>query len=100
MATKEVSDIQTKLVAIERLVELFKWERITYLIVTGLALAMLLIAVATLLLRHEADAAILVPLFGSSGLITYSLGRVLRMWDQAIHLISDKSSKVNSGDER
>jgi hypothetical protein len=50
---------------------------------------MLLGSAATLLMRKDYDLPVLVSLFGSSGLIAYSLGRLLRMWDQAIALLMD-----------
>lgn len=83
-----MSDLEDRLRAVERLALLFRWERVTYLTVTGLALAMLLTAAVVLIVRTQADAATLTLLFGSSGLITFSIGRVLRMWDQALRLVS------------
>ena len=93
MTKNLASDIDKRVAAIEHLVSLFRWERIAYLVATCLALALLLGAAAAVILRHQTSVEILTPLFGSSGLITYSLGRLLRMWDQALALISEKSVK-------
>jgi hypothetical protein len=37
-----------------------------------------------LILNRQGEPATLTLMFGSSGLITYSTGRLLRMWDQAL----------------
>jgi hypothetical protein len=80
--------IDERVQAIERLVTLFKVERITYLCMTGVALVMLLGSAAFLIVRNHAALEVLVPLFGSAGLFAYSIGRVLHMWDQAIKLVA------------
>lgn len=85
--------IEIRVAAVKQLLVLFRWERATYLIVNGLALAMLLAAGGALLLRQNADMAILTALFGSSGLITFTIGRLLRMWDQAFALIQQAATK-------
>jgi hypothetical protein len=69
------------------LIKAFSFERYVYLTITSLSVVMLLAAAAKLLLSNKPDLAVLTALFGSSGLITYSLGRVLRMWDQAMNAI-------------
>lgn len=76
-----------RLEAVKTLISIFRLERITYLIITVLSLFMLLIAASMVMLKGNRDIAILGALFGSSGLITYSLGRLLRMWDQALALL-------------
>jgi hypothetical protein len=79
-----------RLVAVERLLALFRMERLTYLAVTGIALVMLLGGAALLVARGDASPATMTMLLGPSGLIATSLGRLLRMWDQAIQLIAQQ----------
>jgi len=74
--------------AVERLTKLFKMERMVYLAVTSLSLAMLLLSAGLLIARGKAGAAELTGLFGSSGLITYTTGRLLYMWNQALRLLA------------
>ena len=81
-------DFDQRIAAVQQLLALFKWERLTYLAVNGVALVMLLVAGGILIFRNNADGATLTMLFGSSGLITLSIGRLLRMWDQALQLIN------------
>jgi hypothetical protein len=82
------NDFDEKLAAVERLVKLFRFERSVYLIITTVSLLMLLGSAGFLLFDGRTDRLeVLVALFGSSGLITYSLGRLLRMWDQAVGML-------------
>jgi hypothetical protein len=72
---------------VEKLVRLFKFERFIHLAVTGISLVILLVAISFMIYNKEAGKAELSLMFGSSGLITYTGGRLLRMWDQALKII-------------
>ena len=85
------SDLNARLDAVERVTKLFKTERLVYLVMTTLSLAMLLLVAGRLIYKGEASAAELTALFGSSGLITYSTGRLLYMWTQALSLFGEPS---------
>jgi hypothetical protein len=74
--------------AVERLTGLFRVERMVHLAVTTISLAMLLISAGVLLAKRQAGIAELSGLFGSAGLITYSAGRLLLMWNQALRLLA------------
>ncbi len=79
------------------LISAFRPERMTYLVITAISAAALLGCTGVLLWQSfgpgrsddlsDADVALLVGLFGSSGVVTYSVGRILRMWDQVVDLI-------------
>ncbi len=81
------SSLAERLAAVERLIHLFRLERMVHLFVTSISLVMLLTSVALLLYRSGPDMVVLTGLFGSSGLIAYSVGRLLRMWDQALQVL-------------
>ena len=81
------SEFSARLEAVERLTQLFKLERMVHLGVTSISLLMLLASAGVLLLKGKAGPAELTGLFGSSGLITYSAGRLLVMWNQALQLL-------------
>ena len=85
------STITTRMDAVERLTALFRLERIVYLLITVISLAMLLACAGVLLYRQKAGAAEVSGLFGSSGLITYSTGRLLFMWNQALRLLAGEA---------
>ncbi len=72
--------------AVRALVEMFRFERYVYMTTNSLAVAMLLLAAGRLLLSAKADVAVLSALFGSGGLVTFSVGRTLQMWNQAIKI--------------
>jgi hypothetical protein len=80
-------DFDQRLAAIERITQLFKLERIVYLSITILALGMLLASAGILVWKGTAGPAELSSLFGSSGLIAYSCGRVLFMWHRALSFL-------------
>ncbi len=87
------SDLSERLQAVERLIQLFKLERMVHLLVTTISLGMLLTSAAVLIVRSGADLTVLTGLFGSSGLITYSAGRLLKMWDQALQVLQVSKEK-------
>lgn len=74
--------------AVERLTKLFRLERMVHLAVTSISLLMLLLSAGVLMYKGKAGTAELAGLFGSSGLITYSAGRLLFMWNQALQLLA------------
>lgn len=81
-------NIKDRMDAVERLTKLFRMERLVYLIITTMSLAMLLVSAGVLLEHKGAGTVELTGLFGSSGLITYSTGRLLAMWNQALQLLA------------
>ena len=73
--------------AIKQLLNLFKLERTVYLIITVSSLLVLLICAIVLICKSAVGTAELIGLFSSSGGITYSTGRLLRMWSEAIRIL-------------
>ena len=84
-------DFRERLEAVERLTKLFRTERMVYLITTLVSLLMLVGSALSLMLRNQAGAAELTMLFGSSGLITYTTGRLLFMWNEALKRLMPSS---------
>jgi hypothetical protein len=80
-------ELAARVDAVERLTALFRMERLVHLGVTTISLLMLLTSAGVLLSKGKAGPAELTGLFGSSGLITYSAGRLLIMWNQALRLL-------------
>jgi hypothetical protein len=85
-------DLKERMDAVERLTNLFRLERLVHLAVTSVSLAMLLGSAGLLIYREKAGTPELVGLFGSSGLITYSAGRLLFMWNQALRLLAGEAT--------
>lgn len=80
-------NIKEKLEVVKKLTELFKFERMVYLIITIISLIMLVISAISLMIAGKAGTIELSMLFGSSGLITYTAGRLLYMWNEALKRI-------------
>jgi len=85
--SKQEPSLDEKLRVVQDLVKLFQLERMVHLTTTIISLLMLLASGGFLIVRSKADPAALTLIFGSSGLITYSANRLLRMWDQAMKLM-------------
>ena len=79
--------------AVKGLLESFRLERIVYLVVTLVSFVVLLVSALFALIRGSADPAELVGLFGASGAITYSSGRILRMWTDAVRVLQPALGK-------
>ena len=75
--------------AIKELVALFKTERTVYLIITLISVLVLIVTAISLLFKSESQANTIavMGLFGSTGGIVYSSGRLLKMWSEAMQLI-------------
>ena len=57
-----------------------------------ISLLMLVGSALSLMFRNQAGTAELTMLFGSSGLITYTAGRLLHMWDEALKRLIPSST--------
>lgn len=75
--------------AIKDLVSMFKIERTAYLIITLISVLMLIGTALSLILGSESqeNTIAIMGLFGSTGGIVYSTGRLLKMWSEAMQLI-------------
>jgi hypothetical protein len=85
-------DLSARMDAVERLTKLFRWERMVYLIMSALSLGILLTSAGVLLVQKKAGYAEITGLFGSSGIITYTSGRLLFMWNQALRMLAGEST--------
>jgi hypothetical protein len=84
--------------AIERLLTLFRFERFAYLIMCGFSVLGLAACIVILLVRTEGSALPeVIGMFSASGVITFSIGQVLKMWSQALAIV-EKASAEPAGD--
>jgi hypothetical protein len=72
---------------VERLTKLFRFERYVYLVISVLSLIILLGTFFWMISKGAVDSSKLSLMFGSSGLVTYTGGQLLRMWNQALKVI-------------
>jgi hypothetical protein len=80
-------ELRSKVDAIKVLLEAFTLERRVYMVVTIVSVTILLVSAIAALLKQGPPAIAAYGLFGSGGLITYSAGRVLKMWDDAMRIL-------------
>jgi hypothetical protein len=83
----ESTELNERYEVVEKLIKLFKFERTVHLTVTSVSLLILMSSIVFMIINKTAGEAELTLMFGSSGLITYAAGRLLRMWDQALKVI-------------
>ncbi|MEA5256385.1 hypothetical protein VB264_01235 [Arcicella aquatica] len=80
-------ELNARFNVVEKLTNLFKFERMLHLVVTSTSLIILFASIILTIQKEKAGSTELTLMFGSSGLITYAAGRLLRMWDQALKVI-------------
>lgn len=75
--------------AIKELVSLFKTERMVYLIITLISVLILIGTALSLIFssKSQENTIEIMGMFGSTGGIVYSTGRLLKMWSEAMQLI-------------
>ena len=71
---------------VERMLAAFRFERFAYLILSFIACLVLLGASVWLFKSRDTTAAL--AIFGSSGVLTLTLARLLYMWNQAWKLVA------------
>jgi|SRR5262245_26025125 len=75
--------------ALDRLLSLFRMERILHLVIGVIAFLLLLYAVVLLFKANDVTTPLLIALFGSSGLITVSSARITYFFNKAFRLVED-----------
>ena len=80
--------LDATLKAVDFVIRRFRVDRYIYLALTTVSALMLLAAVANMLWRDQKDPVALGAVFGSSGFLTYSLSRVLTIWNQIIAIVA------------
>src|SRR5262245_45592631 len=88
MATQ--SSLDERVRAVKQLTLIFRTDRYLFLVATGLALMFLLAVAGRLFVRGQGSLAEWASLFGSSGLITVTINRILQMWTQALRLLASE----------
>lgn len=82
------TSFEERVVAVERLTRLFRAERVVYLLASLLSVALLLFCAFAIVVENGPNAAALSTLFGSTGILSLAIGRLLTMWTQAMRLVA------------
>lgn len=72
---------------LERIIKIFKPERIAYLIITSISAVVLLVSAIFNLIAKGSDPAVLTLLFGSTGLMGFTSSRLLSMYNDALKIL-------------
>jgi hypothetical protein len=89
MEVEDVSLIRQRVLAVESLMKLFRYERFVYLFACICSFAALiycgyrLFSAGTLTQQHD----VVLGLFGSSGLVGVATGAFIRVWSRAMELV-------------
>jgi 1,4-dihydroxy-2-naphthoate octaprenyltransferase len=90
----------SKITAIKNMLQMFKLERVIYIIVTLVCFVVLIgSAIFMLYSDHEDKMPAVIGMFGSSGAIAYTAGRLLKMWSDAMKLLMDIEDKKDTDNE-
>ena len=81
-------DIEARTAAVERLLQIFKLERLVYLAATSVAFLIVIVAAVSMLRERGVDPTSLTLVFGSSGITGYSANRLLKMFNDALAMIA------------
>ena len=84
--------------AIRQLLGMFRFERGVYLCVTVVAVVILIGCAAKLLFSDNTDWVLLLGLFGPAGAMTYTTGRLLKMWNDALGVLFPISQGTDDGE--
>jgi len=87
MTPESGPDLKDRAAVVAELARLYRPERITYLVISILALAMVVACTVVVIVRQGIEWAQLTLLFGSSGIITFACSRVLLMWSRAMEVV-------------
>jgi len=87
MSQTENDILNERYLIVEKLINLFRFERLVHLFVTSISLIILFACSLYMIIRKQAGIPELTLMFGSTGLITITANRLFRMWDQALNVI-------------
>lgn len=93
------NELRQRLDAAKEITMLFKMERYVYMACCGLAVALLFYCAFRLMQNEKGfDPVVIGSLFGSGGLITFSTGRLIYMWNKILEIILMEGGKGGDDD--
>jgi len=85
-------DNMTPIEAIDYLLQKFKFERYSYLIITILSF-LVLAGCSIYLLVKKQQIEIVIGMFGTTGVISYACSRILKMWSDCTNIVTEYFKK-------
>ena len=80
-------NLRERLAVVKDLIAVFKFERLVYLTIIVVSFIALMASAVLLLVGGRTETIHFTLLFGSSGAISYTGARLLRMWSDALHFL-------------
>ena len=90
------STLKERVKAIKDLLGLFRLERLVYVIVTLVSVLILMSCAVLMLFKEDNDPQLAIGLFGGSGGILYTSGRLLKMWSDALRMLGTVTEEESS----
>ncbi len=90
-----MDEIEVRVRAVKTLLEAFRLERVLYIIISCLSVIILLSVPIYIIIKAPDKIEWVIGLFVPAGAITLSIGRLLKMWNQAISFVSDQKTDDN-----
>ncbi len=88
-----MEEIEVRVRAVKTLLEAFRLERILYIIISSISVIILLCVPIYIIIKAPDKIEWAIGLFVPAGAITLSIGRLLKMWNQAILFVSDQKNE-------
>ena len=95
-----MSDIDKRVLAIKELLQAFRLERILYVVISCVAVGALLAIAVFIIIKNPDNIEWFISLFVPAGAITYSIGRILKMWSQALTFVNNQKEEKNDNKEK
>jgi hypothetical protein len=93
MAKKE-TELDGKVRAIGQLLQMFKMERMVYLIITMLCVTILITCAIILLVKDlKNNLPVVIGMLAAGGGVSITCGRLLKMWSDALQLLSSNKNE-------
>ena len=97
----EQENLDQKVKAVKVLLNAFRLERMLYVIISCISVVVLL---GTVLYsfgnsggQDKTNLTVIASLFAPAGAITYSIGKILKMWNEALRFISNEKNSGGDG---
>ncbi|KAA1243360.1 hypothetical protein [Aquimarina sp. RZ0] len=87
-----MEEIEVRVQAVKTLLEAFKLERVLYIMISCLSVIILLCVPIYIIFQAPDKIEWVVGLFVPAGAITISIGKLLKMWNQAITFVSNQNN--------
>lgn len=93
-----MSDLDKRVSAIKTLLHAFRLERILYVVISCIAVGVLLTVAVFIIIKNPENIEWFISLFVPAGAITYSIGRILKMWNQALTFVNNQRVEDKDGE--